>query len=148
MGEQQDNRIQKPTVPFALSLLAGLWMLATAGTTYSFAWHHMARPMTGRWIWCNGMMGHFLPRFWWPWFGILSGILVLVGAGMLYAKPKQSRSCGAVIVAVSAINLLVGAGGFLASVLGIIGGGLALGWHSGILREPDRGNGPPHPRDS
>lgn len=56
---------------------------------------------------------------------------------MLYAKPEQSRTWGTVILAVSAVNLLVGMGGFLANGLGIVGGALALGWRSETWSEPD-----------
>jgi hypothetical protein len=144
MGEQKDMPVRKPTAAFVLSLLAGLWMLATAGMSYGFAWHHVGGRMPGRWMWCNGVMGDFLPTIWWPWFGILSGVLVLVGAGVFYAKPEQSRNWGVLILAVSAINLLVGVGGFLASVLGIVGGAMALGWHRETRSEAsgvDRGCG-------
>lgn len=144
MSEQKDLPARKPTVAFVLSLLAGVWMLATAGMSYGFAWHHMAGWMPGRWMWCDGAMGNLPPSFWWLWFGILSGILVLVGASVLYTKPEQSRGWGVVILAVSAVNLLVGVGGFLASVLGIVGGAMALGWHRETRSEAsgvDRGCG-------
>jgi hypothetical protein len=63
---------------------------------------------------------------WWPWFGIFAGIVVLVGAVMLYVKPEQRRSWGVVILVASALNFLLGMMGFLAGTLGVIGGVLAL----------------------
>jgi uncharacterized membrane protein YfcA len=64
---------------------------------------------------------------WWPWFGIFAGIIVLVGAVMLYVKPEQRRTWGVVILVVSALNFPVGmGGGVLAGALGVIGGVLAV----------------------
>jgi len=79
-------------------------------------------------MWGRGMMGGFAPALWWPWFGVLAGIVVLVGAAMLYVKPTDKALWGMVILVVSALNFLVGMGGFLAGVLGVVGGALALTW--------------------
>jgi hypothetical protein len=82
------------------------------------------------WMWGHGMMGRFgsfaSPSPWWPWLGLIAGIVVLVGATMLYARPKQAQGWGIVILVASALNLFLGMGGILASLLGIIGGALAL----------------------
>lgn len=79
-------------------------------------------------MWHHGMMRDMAPLFWWPWFGIVAGLIVLLGAAMLYSKPRQRHGWGMVILVLSALNLFLGMGGFLASVLGIIGGALALAW--------------------
>jgi len=63
---------------------------------------------------------------WWPWFGIFAGIVVLVGAVMLYVKPEQRRSWGVVILVASAVDFVFGMMGLLAGTLGVIGGVLAL----------------------
>jgi len=57
---------------------------------------------------------------------LLAGLVVLVGAAMLYARPESAPTWGLVIVVASALNLFLGMGGFLASVLGILGGALAM----------------------
>jgi hypothetical protein len=62
----------------------------------------------------------------WPWFSIFAGIVVLIGAVVLYVKPQQRRSWGVVVLVASALNFFVGMGGLLAGVLGVIGGVLAL----------------------
>ncbi len=112
---------EKPTAAFVLALLAGLWMLASGAMMYSFGWDGMAS-----WMWGHGMVRGFAPALWWPWFGILAGIVVLIGAGMLYSRPAQSSGWGIVILVASALNFFLGMGGLLAGVLGVIGGALAL----------------------
>ena len=62
----------------------------------------------------------------WPWFSILAGIVVLLGAIMLYVRPQQRRNWGVAILIASALNLFEGMGGLLAGVLGVIGGILAM----------------------
>ncbi|MFN4219069.1 MAG: hypothetical protein ACK4HB_07305 [Candidatus Bipolaricaulia bacterium] len=119
MAENQP--VEKPIAAFVLSLLAGLWMLAAGGMMSGYDWEDM-----GGWMWGHGMMRGFAPTLWWPWFGIIAGIVVLVGAAMLYAKPEQRQTWGIVILIASALNFFVGMGGLLAGVLGVIGGALAL----------------------
>jgi hypothetical protein len=103
-----------------LSLLAGLWMLAAGSMMGGFGWGGMM----GGWMWGQGAVRGF--GVWWPWFGAVAGIIVLVGAVMLYLKPGQRRTWGAVILIASALNFLVGMMGLLAGTLGVIGGALAL----------------------
>lgn len=124
MAESQQT--EKPTAAFVLSLLAGLWMLAAGGMMYGFGWGPGAM---GGWMWGHGMIG----SVWWPWFGIVAGIVVLVGAAMLYAKPEQRQGWGVVILVASALNFFVGMGGLLAGVLGVIGGALVLSWRPGAM---------------
>ena len=81
-------------------------------------WHSM-----GGWMWGRGTRSFGV---WWPWFSIIAGIVVLVGAVMLYVKPEQRRSWGVVILVASALNFFVGMGGLLAGTLGVIGGVLAF----------------------
>jgi hypothetical protein len=58
--------------------------------------------------------------------GLIAGIVVLIGAAMLYAKPEQRQTWGIVIIIASALNFFVGMGGLVAGALGVIGGALAL----------------------
>ncbi len=124
---------EKPTAAFVLSLLGGLWMLTMglwmwswtpAGADEAWGWGMggMMGPGGVGWMWGHGLLG------WWPWFGLVAGLVVLVGAAMLYARPESAPTWGLVIVVASALNLFLGMGGFLASVLGILGGALAMSW--------------------
>jgi hypothetical protein len=99
-----------------LSLLAGLWMLATGGMVCGFGWQGMRggwRGMDG-WMWSRGMRSF---GEWSPWFGIFAGIVVLAGAVMLYVKPEQRRSWGVVVLIASALNFFMGMGGLVAGTL-------------------------------
>jgi hypothetical protein len=124
MSGAQIRRTEQPTVAFVLSLLAGLWMLAFGSMMGGFGWRGMmgGQGMSG-WMWGQGT-----PRFgaWWPWFSTFAGIVVLVGAVMLYVKPEQRQSWSVVILIASALNFFVGMGGLLAGTLGVVGGILAL----------------------
>jgi hypothetical protein len=125
MPEEQIQRTEQPTAAFVLSLLAGLWMLAAGSMMGGFGWGGMMggwQHMDG-WMWGRGIRGFGV----WPWFGVFAGIVVLVGAVMLYVKPGQRRSWGVVILVASALNIFLGMMGLLAGTLGVIGGVLALG---------------------
>ncbi|MHB8413501.1 MAG: hypothetical protein ACYDDI_16365 [Candidatus Acidiferrales bacterium] len=125
MSNGQIETTGKPTAAFVLSLLAGLWMLAFGGMMGGFGWGGMM----GGWHGMGGWMcGRGMRSFgvWWPWFGVFAGIVVLVGAVMLYVKPEQRRSWGVVILVASVLNFFLGMMGLLAGTLGVIGGVLAL----------------------
>ena len=124
MPEEQIQRTEQPAAAFVLSLLAGLWMLAAGGMMGGFGWGGMMGGQgMGGWMWGRGVRSSGL---WWPWFGIFAGIIVLVGAAMLYVKPEQRRSWGVLILVASALNIFLGMMGLLAGTLGVVGGVLAL----------------------
>jgi uncharacterized membrane protein len=60
--------------------------------------------------------------------GVVSGILVLIGALMMYYKrSEQAKTLGIVVLIFSTVTLIGGGGGFLiGTILGIIGGALAI----------------------
>jgi hypothetical protein len=58
--------------------------------------------------------------------GVVSGILVIIGAVMLSLRPAEHEAWGIVILTFSVISSL-GMGGFLiGAILGVIGGAFAL----------------------
>jgi asparagine N-glycosylation enzyme membrane subunit Stt3 len=125
MPDRQIQRDGQPTVAFVLSLLAGLWMLAAGSMMGGFG----RGGMMGGWYGMSGWMwGRGMPMFGvlWPWFGIFAGIAVLIGAVMLYFKPRQRRGWGVLVLVASVLDLFVGMGGLLAGALGVIGGAMAL----------------------
>lgn len=76
-----------------------------------------------------GMMW-WMPSLWLalPVLGITSGVIIIVGALAIISNPAQSQIWGALILVFSVIGLF-GLGGFIAgSLLGIVGGILALTW--------------------
>jgi len=126
MLEEQIQRTEQPTEAFVLSLLAGIWVMAAGGMMGGFGWGGMM----GGWHGMGGWMGSRGIRTfgaWSPWIGIFAGIIVLVGAVMLYVRPEQRRSWGVLILVASALNIFIGMMGLLAGTMGVIGGVLALG---------------------
>lgn len=116
----------KSSTAFILSLLGGLWMLASGRMMYGGFGHV---PMHSSWgmrhmMWGRGMMGHF--GLWWPWFGALAGTIVIVCAIILYFAPQYRRSLGSTILVTSILNLFLGMGGLFASILAITGGIITL----------------------
>jgi len=129
MEEQRTPIEAKPTAAFVLSLIAGLWMLATRGLCYRFS-----GPVAMRWpwFWYHRMFrgaGDITPSLgFWSWLGTMAGILVLVGGVVLYTRPGLSVLWGKIILIASAVGLIIGMGGFLPGVLGIVAGALAIAW--------------------
>ncbi len=62
--------------------------------------------------------------------GIVSGIIILVGAIMIYSQPAKASTWGALILAFSIVSLFGMGGFFFGAILGIVGGILALTWHT------------------
>jgi hypothetical protein len=58
--------------------------------------------------------------------GLVSGILVLLGAIMLHSKPGSKKTLGIIIVVFSISSVITGGGFIVGFILGIIGGALAL----------------------
>ena len=147
MNENQKPMSGKPVTAFAVSLIAGLWMLVMGGMV---GWSYMGGPGWGGhmmngdhmihdgghgtsgssgWMWQqHEMMYGYGGGALWSWIGLAAGVVVLIGAVMLYSRPASARAWGVAILVVSALGLLAGAGGLLAGILGIIGGILAIAW--------------------
>ncbi|HEV2398651.1 MAG TPA: hypothetical protein VGS27_17035 [Candidatus Sulfotelmatobacter sp.] len=77
----------------------------------------------GDWMWGRGVHPFGMSS---PWFGLVAGLVVLIGAVMLYVNPEQRRNWGLVILVISALNIFVGIGGILAGAFGVVGGALAI----------------------
>ena len=124
--DEQAKPAGQPIAAFVLSLLAGLWMLAAGAMMGGFGMGGMmARwPGMGGWMWGPGNVRSF--PLWSPWFGVAAGVIVLIGAVMLYVRSEQRRSWGVVVLVASALDIFLGMMGLLAGTLGVIGGVLAL----------------------
>ncbi|MGB7088271.1 MAG: hypothetical protein WBD47_22130 [Phormidesmis sp.] len=121
---QQKTTSQKILTAFWLSFLGGLLMLVSSRFMYGrfsrmpAGWgrHHM--------VWGRGVIGHF--GWGWPWFGAIAGAIVVISAIALYAYPQYRRSLAITILIVSLLHLFLGMGSPLASILGVVGGTVAL----------------------
>ena len=114
------------TTAFSLSLAGGI-LIASGGAIGVFWMNPMMTCCQGIGM-MQGMMGSFGFGIMYGLFmvSIVSGAIVLLGAIMLNRKPEQRYTCGLVIIIFSATSIL-GMGGFLVgSILGIVGGILAL----------------------
>lgn len=138
---EQKPRADRPTAAFVISLIAGLWMLGTAGMMsrsymYGHGWgggmmHDGGHGGAGAYDWMfrrHATMHGYGGGALWSWIGVAAGIAVLIGAAALYSSPAGATGWGIAILVASLIALLAGAGGLLAGVLGIIGGILAIAW--------------------
>ncbi len=138
MAVEEMQSSGRTTAAFVLSLLAGIFMVAAGGVMGgmfagmmggNYMGGHRA---VGRLMWPMGPIYRF-GRFGagvgapWFWLGLIAGAVVLVAAVLLQTAAGQRRFWGAVILVVSALELIAGPAGIVAGTLGIIGGALALG---------------------
>ncbi len=125
-----------PIIPaFILSLLGGILILIAGGMFSMMAF--MGGSYFGMMNFFGGMMGGYMgmmgsvgvPLMFMPGFGlasIVAGVIVLVGAGMLWTRPTEHRAWGIVIIVFSLASY-VGMGGFwVGGVIGLAGGIVAL----------------------
>lgn len=120
-----------PSTAFILSVIGGI--IIVLGGLASFLGYFFG------WSFYGGMMGGF------PWMmggfgynynlmlafsliGIVAGVLVVVGAIMLNARPAEHTMWGTVILIFSLTSFLGMGGFFIGALLGIIGGAFALSW--------------------
>ncbi len=127
---------EKPEAAFILSLIGGILMLI--GGLVSSIWFMYGGfsgmmdgfgGMMGGW---QGMMGSlgvslvFMSGL--SLVGLVAGILVIIGAVILDARPAEHTTWGTIILVFSLISFLGMGGFFLGAILGIVGGALALAW--------------------
>jgi hypothetical protein len=126
---------ERPVTSFILSLIGGIIILSSeiintmrylfGGNSYVGSWGSMM----GGW---HGMMGGFgLSYGYMAGFflvGLVSGIIVVIGAVMLNIQPADHTSWGIVILAFSLVSFVSMGGFFIGAILGIIGGAFAISW--------------------
>lgn len=133
---------ERPVASFVLSLIAGLLVLAGSGVVMT---SHF--PVSGSPYYYGGMMGGYYGGmmggyygmmqgfgFGGAWsyglgaIGILSGIIILAGAVMVYNRPAQASTWGTLVLVFSIVSLFGMGGFFFGAILGVVGGILALTW--------------------
>jgi hypothetical protein len=109
------SRESYPTAAFALSLIAGIFVLlggvivAAIGAVFTFFAFGV-----------GAIIGIF---------GLIWGIIIIVGANNLRAHPEQHVTWGVIILVFSLISWVGAVGGLLIGfLLGLIGGILAISW--------------------
>lgn len=105
---------EKPTAAFALSLIGGiLWLLAGI----------MIAAIGGLATWFLGGIGAIIGVY-----PLIMGLIVLIGAIMMYNQPSSAHTWGIVILILGIISL---------NIFAIIGGILGIVW------KPERAAAPP-----
>ena len=123
--------VEKPTAAFALSLAGGILILLGGGIMMMFVFdHRFLASMSAMMGVYHGTMGGFgfmiSAMVALIVLGLLSGVVVLVGAVMLNSKPEQRKTWGAIILAFSVVSTFGMGGFFIGAILGVVGGALAI----------------------
>ncbi|MDG6980849.1 MAG: DUF4064 domain-containing protein [Nitrososphaerota archaeon] len=129
---------ETPTAPFILSLIAGFLILSGVGmmTTFSYGTPYYGM-MGGYYSMMNGYYGMMQGFGGGGWFygaaavGLIAGIVVLVGAIMIYARPNNASTWGLLVLIFSILSFFGMGGFFIGAILGIVGGVLAMVWKPG-----------------
>ncbi len=113
---------EKPTNAFTLSLVAGILIVANAVALGVVAkWFPGIMPTLPGSSGNDPMLLIELAAV-----GLIFGIIVLLGALMLYAKPANKKEWGIMIIIFSIPSVIMGGGFIIGFILGIMGGKLAL----------------------
>jgi len=131
---------ERPEIAFVLSLAGGALMLLGGVISFTcfmaggFGWGGMMGGFGGMMGGYQSMMGDFGVPFGsmsgLSIIGLVSGILVTIGAVMLNAHPAEHVTWGAIILAFSVISLIGMGGFFIGAMLGIAGGAIAVSWRT------------------
>jgi hypothetical protein len=127
----------KPVAPFVLSLIGGLLILGGSGMMIGFSGPGYYRGMMGGYYGMMngyyGMMGGYGSGsfFVLAAIGVISGLIVTLGALMVYNEKGNASMWGALILVFSLVSLFGMGGFFLGAILGIVGGILAITWKPG-----------------
>jgi len=118
------------TIAIVLSLIGGSLMLLSGAMMFMmlmYGW--VGFGMMGGY---RGMMGDIKFPFGFmgglSLVGMVSGILVIIGAVMLSFRPAEHVAWGTIILIFSVISFLGMGGFFIGAILGITGGAFALCW--------------------
>ena len=128
---------ETPTTAFILSLIGGV--LIFLGGVVSSMWFMSGGYNSWEMMGGGGMMGGYQGMMgnWGVPFGfmgglsligLVAGILVIIGALMLNARPAEHTGWGVVILVFSIVSFLGMGGFFIGALLGIAGGALTLSW--------------------
>ena len=120
------------TTAFVLSLIGGI--IIVLNSILTIFWSTNGGP------WYGGMMGSWMGGFGYGYnYGLtfafsvaalISGIIVMVAAVMLNARPAEHMAWGAIVLIFSVVSFLGMGGFFIGAILGIAGGAIALSFRA------------------
>lgn len=124
---------KRSSTAFALSLASGVIIVFGSIIPWLFFANFQTAPMGG--MMGGGMMGWWAgPGFAGGWFfplPLVAGIMVLVGAIMMNARPQETGIWGVIVLVFSIIGFTGMGFSILGAILGIIGGIIALSERKG-----------------
>lgn len=113
---------------FVLSLIGGI-VIVVGGLMsllfYSYGGWPYYGGMMGGWSWMGGY-GYSSSAIAFSVIGLVSGIIVIIGALMLNTRPAEHTAWGVIILIFSMVSFIGMGGFFIGAILGIAGGALAL----------------------
>lgn len=122
-----------PVAPFVLSLVAGLLILVGGGMMLPFSngtrYHGMMGDYGGVMSSYYNMMRGFGGSglfYGAAALGLIAGTVILVGAIMIYVRPRSTPTWGLVVLVFSILSFFGTGGFFIGAALGIVGGILAM----------------------
>ena len=122
---------KRSSTAFALSLIGGVLIIFGSILPLLLFANFQQFSMGGM---MSGMMGWWgSPGFMGSWFfplPLIGGILVLVGATMMNARPQETTIWGIVVIIFSIIGFTGMGFSILGAIIGIIGGAIALSYNS------------------
>ncbi len=136
------SAVDELSAAFLLSLIGGVLMLLSG--VVMGVWFSLGMPVFGGMMGGMGsMMGGYTGMMGSVGFGsgffslvlvfgLVSGVVVLVGAFMLRSRPREAATWGVLILVFSLVSLVGMGGFFIGAVLGLVGGILALTWKPAI----------------
>jgi hypothetical protein len=132
METKTSNGIPMPA--FIVSLIAGLLVLGGSGmmTTFSSGVPYYGGMMGGYYGMMGGYYGMMQGSGFGGWFyalaaiGLVSGVIILIGAIMVYTQPGRASTWGVLILVFSLVSFFGMGGFFLGAILGVVGGILAM----------------------
>jgi hypothetical protein len=130
----------RPNLAVILSLIGGILMILSGAifSMFGFTGFGMMGGYRGMMGGYWGMMGSFGFPFGFMMFfsliGVVSGVLVIIGAVMLNTHSSEHTTWGIIVLVFSMISFLGSGGFFVGAILGIIGGVFALSWRPTINR--------------
>lgn len=119
----------KPTAAFVLSLIAAIFILLNGLVVAAI----------------GGILALIFPEVGIALIalGLVFGVVVLIGAIMLYAQPQQHVIWGILVLLFSIFSLVIGGGFIIGFILGLVGGILALVWKPPVAPAPAMAPTPP-----
>lgn len=118
------SRSEEPTRAFTLSVIAGILILCNSALLgVAATWFPWIIPILP-----GSEDNATVPFATLTAMGLLCGVLVLLGAVMLYTRPVNKKAWGIMITVFSIPSVLTGGGFIIGFILGIIGGAKALSW--------------------